>query len=188
MGVLAAKMFLLLARARLIFLRESERDLIVVSQILKPVMSTDQLQVTSADTYAQAPSQRAVTTVYTSFPSVRWQEIYIQLQRSWKAGKWSQKKLSAAKITADKRVSAATDTHATTELLGAVFSMRSVPRLYSESYMVVSPVGLGTNNYCAGECQQQFSSQSADRIKTNDGPNLSSEGAPDIDKTVNVKQ
>jgi hypothetical protein len=54
--------------------------------------------------------------------------------------------------------------------------------------MVVSPVGLGTENYCAAEGQQQFSSQSADRIKTNDRPDLSSEGAPDIDKTVNVNQ
>jgi hypothetical protein len=50
--------------------------------------------------------------------------------------------------------------------------------------MVVSPVGLGTKIYCAGE----GSSQSADRIKTNDRPDLSSEGAPDIDKTVIVKQ
>jgi hypothetical protein len=36
-------------------------------------------------------------------------------------------------VTADKHVSVTTDTHATIELLGAVFFMRSVPRLYSES-------------------------------------------------------
>jgi hypothetical protein len=54
--------------------------------------------------------------------------------------------------------------------------------------MVVSPVGLETKNYCAGEGQQQFSSQSADRIKTNDRPDLLSEGVPDINKTLNVNQ
>jgi hypothetical protein len=36
----------------------------------------------------------------------------------------------------------------------------------------LSPVGLGTKNHCTGEGQQQFSSQSADRIKTNNRPNL----------------
>jgi hypothetical protein len=49
-------------------------------------------------------------------------------------------------------------------------------------------MGLGIKNYCAGEDQQHFSSQSTDRIKTNDRPDLSSEGAPDIDITVNLKQ
>jgi hypothetical protein len=32
--------------------------------------------------------------------------------------------------------------------------------------MVMSPAGLGTKNNCAGERQQQFSSQSADRLGT----------------------
>jgi hypothetical protein len=45
--------------------------------------------------------------------------------------------------------------------------------------MVMSPVGLGTKNHCAGEDQQQFS-----RVCSNDRPDLSSEGAPDIEKTV----
>jgi hypothetical protein len=64
--------------------------------------------------------------------------------------------------------------------------------------MAMSTPGLGTKYYCAGESQQQFSSQLAgwlhfdlsQKAKTNtdDRPDLSSEGAPDIDKTVNVKQ
>jgi hypothetical protein len=74
----------------------------------------------------------------------------------------------------------------------------------------MSPVGLGTKNYCAGEGQQQFSSPSVRQLerdnwrgpaanllnwtgavqvtKTNVRPDLSSEGAPDVDKTVIVKQ
>jgi hypothetical protein len=64
--------------------------------------------------------------------------------------------------------------------------------------MDMSPVGLGTKNNCAGEDPQQFSSQLLDwlhidlsqkaKTKTNDRPDLSSEGASDIDKTVNVNQ
>jgi hypothetical protein len=64
--------------------------------------------------------------------------------------------------------------------------------------MVVSPVRLGTKNHCAGEGQQQFSSQLVDwlhldlsqkaKTNTDDSPDPSSEGAPDIDKTENVNQ
>jgi hypothetical protein len=39
--------------------------------------------------------------------------------------------------------------------------MLEAPRAVRQQNMVMSPVGLGTKNHCAGEDQQQFSSQIA---------------------------
>jgi hypothetical protein len=44
--------------------------------------------------------------------------------------------MAVARQRLGKHVSAAVDTHATIEVLETVFSMRSVPKLYSESHRV----------------------------------------------------
>jgi hypothetical protein len=59
-------------------------------------------------------------------------------------------------------ISSETNQRTTEELLEGVFSMRSSPRLYNEQQQqnVMSPMGLGSKNHCAGDSQQQISSWS----------------------------
>jgi hypothetical protein len=45
------------------------------------------------------------------------------------------------------------------------------PRAVRQQNIVMNPVGLGTKNHCAGEGQQQFSSQSVSS-QMNPGPDL----------------
>jgi hypothetical protein len=78
----------------------------------------------------------------------------------------------------------------------AVFSMRSVPTTIGKLFILYRPMV----NSVAGQCNNRagvFSLWSDHRLykrllskvtKTNDRPDLASEGAPDIDKTVTVTQ
>lgn len=79
--------------------------------------------------------------------------------------------MSSARPRLSKHITLARNMHTRIEeLLGVVFSMESIVKLYREDQedsvtvrwqknMVMSPVGPGTKNGCAGEGQQQFSRQ-----------------------------